>query len=142
MRTQGDLIELTTTPNEAQAGILRAVLEDAGIPSHLSVGGGVMANAEFGMTFVPTSIWVRKDDLDQARAVLEDNRSDSIDLDWDEVDVGELEDGTARIISPRAVQRRAFRRRFFYVVLAVMVAYILIMMFTMIGGTAWTLWTL
>ena len=37
-------------------------------------------------------VQVRRADLERARAALEKNTSDSVDLDWDEVDVGERED--------------------------------------------------
>lgn len=89
MTPTGNMVELTTRANEAQAGIVRAVLADAGIESYLAVGGGVMANAEFGLSYVPTSIYVSRADLERAHEVLERNREDSVDIDWSEVDTGD-----------------------------------------------------
>ncbi len=84
---------VVSTPTEFEAQTKAALLRDEGIdvtvqpaaPSwtgHLSVspgGGGA-------------SVWVRAADLDRARALLETRIADSVDIDWDEVDVGERED--------------------------------------------------
>ncbi len=37
-------------------------------------------------------VLVKRQDADQARQILEQRIDDSVDLDWDEVDVGERED--------------------------------------------------
>ncbi len=84
---------VVSTPTEFEAQTKAALLRDEGIdvtvqpaaPSwtgHLSVspgGGG-------------SSVWVRAADLDRARTLLETRIADSVDIDWDEVDVGERED--------------------------------------------------
>ncbi len=38
-------------------------------------------------------VWVRAQDRDAAAAAINRNRADSVDLDWAEVDVGQMEDG-------------------------------------------------
>ncbi len=84
---------VVSTPTEFEAQTKAALLRDEGIdatvqpgaPSwtgHLSVspgGGG-------------SSVWVRAADLDRARTLLQTRIADSVDIDWDEVDVGERED--------------------------------------------------
>ena len=70
--------------------------EDAGIEARAfgTVQGGLgfpLGNNSQGWG---TPVQVRSSDLDQARLVLEQARQDSIDIDWDTVDLGTFE-GTA-----------------------------------------------
>lgn len=95
-----DLVPLTTAPNEPHAGLIRAVLEQEGIESWQHAGDGA-ALGIFGAALInPTSVMVRREDIDRAQAVLDRRREDSIDIDWAEVDVGEPEDElAARIVA-------------------------------------------
>ncbi len=88
-----DLAVVATTPTEFAAETKAAVLKSNGIeatvirnaPSwtgHMSISPGAAG----------ASVLVHGDDLARARAVLEQTIEDSVDLDWDEVDVGERED--------------------------------------------------
>ena len=102
----GKMKVLTTRPNEMMAGIVSSILEDAGIESHTAVAGGVMANAEFGMSFVPTAIYVPEVDFEKAMAALENTREESIDLDWSEVDTGDDSPLTGQELDPSRYSRR------------------------------------
>lgn len=86
-----ELVAVTTAPSELAAGAVIAVLDDAGIDAVMRtgdfIGGAIGIFASF--TFAPTTVMVRASDLDQALRVLEENRSDSIDIDWSEVDTGD-----------------------------------------------------
>jgi hypothetical protein len=80
---------LRTAPNEFQAGIIVAQLEEAGIEATTSVGDSASLGVFGASGIAPTHVWVRPDLLDAAEAALEARREASIDLDWSEVDVGE-----------------------------------------------------
>lgn len=87
---QDELVTLTTRPTEFEAHALVAVLEDAGIDA---VAFGAMRAAlplSERLTSVP--VQVRRRDLERAQEALKQNIEDSVDLDWDEVDVGERVD--------------------------------------------------
>ena len=84
---------VVSTPTEFEAQTKAALLRDEGIDAMVQpvapswTGGVSISPASRG-----ASVWVRAADLDRARAVLETRIADSVDLDWDEVDVGERED--------------------------------------------------
>ncbi|MEM8836422.1 MAG: DUF2007 domain-containing protein [Planctomycetota bacterium] len=93
------LVELRTYGNEPEADIARAVLRDAGIESWTrpvdSASMGIFATT----SFLPTRVMVLEQEHTEAVRVLEQNRQDSVELDWSEVDVGEAEDDLARRIA-------------------------------------------
>jgi hypothetical protein len=84
-----DLVTLTTTETEFQAGILVAVLKEAGITAYSFAASSVIP---LGQRVAPVVVQVRHRDLEHARAALTQNASDSVDLDWDDVDVGQRVD--------------------------------------------------
>ncbi len=92
------LVTLTTATSEFTAHLLLAILEDAGIDAFTfgSTGTtlgvtGQSTNPRWG---VP--VQVRRRDLDRARSTLQANRRDSVDIDWDMVDVGAEVQGTGQ----------------------------------------------
>lgn len=85
-----DLVTLTTRPTEFEAHTLVAVLEEAGIDAYAF--GAMHALLPLSERIVAVPIQVRRRDLERAQAALAQNVADSVDLDWDEVDVGERED--------------------------------------------------
>lgn len=101
------LVELTTVANEAEAGMIIGVLADAGIEAWSYSAPGVGLGAFGSLSLAPTVVAVRGGDVDEARAVLDRNREDSVDLDWSEVDVGEPEDADAAMIAGRDQPERA-----------------------------------
>lgn len=87
---------LLVATSEFAANAIVIVLEDAGIEARAfgTVQGGLgfpLGNNSQGWG---TPVQVRSSDLDQARLVLEQARQDSIDIDWDTIDLGTFE-GTA-----------------------------------------------
>lgn len=85
-----DLVTLVTKSNEVEAATVVAVLKERGIEA-------VMFDALHGMwplsaRFPGVPVQVRRRDLERAAAALQKNIEDSVDLDWDEVEVGERED--------------------------------------------------
>ena len=85
-----DLVTLTTKPTEFEANILVAVLREAGIEAFAF--GTSAAMLELSPRITPAYVQVRQADLERAREALKQNVADSVDLDWDEVDVGVRED--------------------------------------------------
>lgn len=85
-----DLVTLRAAETEFQASILVAVLEEAGIKA-IAVGGG-NALHPLAKQITPVLVQVRQRDLSRARLALEQNTTDSVDLDWDQVDFGERAD--------------------------------------------------
>lgn len=84
------LVTITTATSEFAAQILVAILDDAGIDAFAfgSTGTtlgvtGQSTNPRWG---VP--LQVRRRDVDSAKAALHANKRDSVDIDWDMVDVG------------------------------------------------------
>jgi hypothetical protein len=69
-----------------------AVLADAGIEAFVFDS----AYAGFGISLVPgkggVPLQVRRAELERARCAIRENASDSIDIDWTEVDVGDRAD--------------------------------------------------
>ena len=94
-----DLVELTTRPNELDAAIIRQVLTDAGIESWQRMADGARLGMFGASNFNPTTVLVERGKLEAAAAALDRNKSDSVDLDWTEVDVGEPEDEIAKRIA-------------------------------------------
>jgi hypothetical protein len=86
------LVEAAVAETEFAAQTKAAVLRDAGIDAIVfaaerSWTGGVgISPARRG---VP--VWVRTSDLERAQAALKQVIADSVDIDWDEVDLGEPE---------------------------------------------------
>lgn len=85
-----DLVTLTTADNEFAAGTLVAVLREAGIEAVAFDRVQMAGLTDIKGARVP--VQVRAADLERAQAALKQNVADSVDLDWDEVDVGEPED--------------------------------------------------
>ncbi len=81
---------LRTVNSEFEAHTLVAVLREEGIEAH--VFAAMHASLPLGQRRFGVPVQVRRADLERARAALEKNATDSVDLDWDEVDVGERED--------------------------------------------------
>ncbi len=93
MTKQDDLEPVATTETEFEAQTKAVVLRSEGIEC------AVVHNAPSWtgqMSLSPTGrgafVLVKRQDADQARKILEQRIDDSVDLDWDEVDVGERED--------------------------------------------------
>jgi hypothetical protein len=85
-----DLVTLTTKPTEFEANLAVVVLAEAGIKAFAFAESASIL--ELGRTITPVPIQVRRADLERAREALKQSVADSVDLDWDSVDVGERED--------------------------------------------------
>ena len=88
--TEDKLTTLLEARSEFEANMAVAVLAEAGIEAFAfgEAYGALPLNARF----MRVPVQVRASELAQAKAALSQNISDSVDLDWDEVDVGQRED--------------------------------------------------
>ena len=88
MRSDPDsLVDLTSARSEFEASIMIGVLKDRGIPAFTFSNAGMTLQWEVAGS-LPFRVCVRRDDLEQAREALRDARSESVDIDWNEVAVG------------------------------------------------------
>jgi hypothetical protein len=85
-----ELVVVASAKTEFEAHAITAILEDAGIEA--SAFGLVRQALPLDTKFTHVPVQVRAEDAERARQVLKQNVSDSVDLDWDEIDVGERED--------------------------------------------------
>jgi len=121
------LITLTTARTEFEGSLRRAVLADAGIEARVFASSANALQWEGGYTD-PIKIQVRRADFARAAEVLRKNKQDSVDLDWAEVDVGEMEPGAPPVAFDRAPfwERRARRARFAKVGFILMLATLMV----------------
>ena len=93
MTNHDDLEPIATTETEFEAQTKAVVLRAEGIECAV-VGNAPSWTGQ--MSLSPTGrgafVLVKRQDADQARKILQQRIDDSVDLDWDEVDVGERED--------------------------------------------------
>jgi hypothetical protein len=83
------VVPVYSAPNELEAGVFVAALEEAGIKSTMSgtYTAGFRAEAPGQV-----QILVAQEDLARAQEVIRKGEEDEEDVDWSQVDVGEPED--------------------------------------------------
>jgi len=78
---------------EFEAQTKAAVLDSEGIECKVITASPAWTGSlSLSSSFNGAAVVVKPEDLDRAKAILENCVADSVDLDWDEVDVGERED--------------------------------------------------
>jgi hypothetical protein len=82
------LVALTSTPDEPRAALVIAALADRGVEAVPEGGLACQFRTE---NFGEVKVMVRHEDLDRARESLAEYKAAMSDIDWDEVDVGEME---------------------------------------------------
>lgn len=98
------IVRLISTPNEREAAVIVATLDEQGIPARMSGQFSAEFRAEApGLVH----ILVAEDDLARAQEVLAEARQEQRDIDWSQVDVGEPEQPADIPDTPRYWPRRA-----------------------------------
>ncbi len=82
------LVDLTTARTEFEAETIAETLRGEGVPTEVFGISARTAQWELGIN-TDMKIVVRRKDVERAREILRANKADSVDLDWDEVDVGQ-----------------------------------------------------
>jgi hypothetical protein len=85
---QDHIVPVTSVPNEVEAGIVIAALEDAGIKATMS---GVYTAGFRAEAPGQVQILVHQADVERALQVLESADEEQQDIDWSQVDVGQPE---------------------------------------------------
>ncbi|MFM9956803.1 MAG: hypothetical protein ACKVZJ_01895 [Phycisphaerales bacterium] len=104
---ENQLVELTTRPNELDAGLLCEVLRSGGVECVTRQANSAALGIFGASSFNPIAVMVRAGDFITAQRLLENRRSESVDIDWNEVDVGEPADDIARDIAQREADGKA-----------------------------------
>lgn len=85
-----ELVTLLTRPTEFEAHSIVIVLRDAGIDAFAM--GSLHGSLPLSQRQFSVPVQVRRTDVERATEVLKQNVADSVDLDWDQVDVGDRVD--------------------------------------------------
>lgn len=98
---QSDLARVAQTATEFEAHTKAAVLHEAGIDAKVICDTPTWTGQiGLGHNEYIASVWVRREDLEAATAALEQTVADSVDIDWDDIDVGQPEDESNGEYSP------------------------------------------
>ncbi|MBC8202803.1 MAG: DUF2007 domain-containing protein [Planctomycetes bacterium] len=82
-----DLVTLMTVPSEFEANLLAIVLKDNGIEAFVFASSASGIGVSFSGGTIGIPLQVRADDVAKATQVLAANKRDSIDIDWDELEL-------------------------------------------------------
>jgi len=123
-----DLVTLVAKPSEFEAHALVAVLREAGIEAFAF--GAMRAALPFSERLTPVPVQVRQVDLERAQAALKQNVADSMDLDWDDVDVGERLDD---LPLKRSEGMRGFLSAGFFLAIFAIVCLVLLAIYLILG---------
>jgi hypothetical protein len=125
------LTTITTATSEFSAQLLVAILNDAGIEAFAFAGTGTTLGGYWQSTNprwgVP--IQVRRKDVEAAKTTLLANKRDSVDINWDMVDVGTPEEDGSPHNTPPLAARFAW-----LVAAAVMVLGLFLAIIVLAGG--------
>ena len=90
------LVQAVVAPSEFAAQTKAAVLQDEGIEAFVfSAERSWTGGLGISPSGAGVPVWVRRSMLERAQSALQQRIADSVDLDWDEVDVGEPETADA-----------------------------------------------
>ena len=88
-----DLKPVCSSSTEFGAQTKAAVLKSEGIDAFVfGIAGGIYGGMNPALAPHGIEVWVRLEDFDRAKMLVQQRIADSVDLDWDEIDVGERED--------------------------------------------------
>src|ERR1043165_6365478 len=99
------LVLLTATRVRFRSETIAQSLNAHGVPAHAFGTAAAVGQWELGIRN-EFQVMVRRRDLDLAKSVLGAIKADSVDIDWDEVDVGQPTDDPAPAL-PRARTARS-----------------------------------
>lgn len=124
-----DMFKLLQLDSEIEAHMKAAILLDAGIETHVINDGASWAGMlRLSATEGGAGIWIHSRDVEAAQDALAQNIADSVDLDWDEVDVGspEEEDETPRTHDMPWLARISFTVALFIMLLGLVLSIVML----------------
>lgn len=127
------LVPLTSARAEFEAQVIVQALESRGIPATSFSTAGQALQWEIAMTD-PIRVMVRRRDLAAARAALREIRGESVDIDWDEVEVGAPEEREP----PTPANEGAFAKGVIFIVVLVLAVMVLVRMLDLLWGLVHT----
>jgi len=92
MASPNDLEPAIDAVNPAEAHMIAAVLRENGIEAFVFDTAAQALLGDAQNLISPFMVHVQRKDIERAQSIIRSNRDDSIDLDWDEIDVGEMDD--------------------------------------------------
>ncbi len=91
--TADDPAVVVRVPTEFEAHTIATILRSGGVESTVTTDSpSWTGQVPISPGTRGSAVIVRSADLQRAQAILRESEQDSVDLDWDEVDVGERED--------------------------------------------------
>ena len=109
MSTDPDtLVDIQNASSEVGASVLVEALKAEGVPAFSVANAGAWLQWEV-LASQPFRISVRRQDVEKARKILQSIKADSVDIDWNEVDVGAMADAPAPQKLPRFVKSDMMR---------------------------------
>lgn len=101
MASPKDLVPVTDASGPAEAHIVASMLRESGIEAFVFDTANQTLQWDAPRIINPYLIHVKHEDLERARQLIKSNREESVDLDWDEVDVGSAVDETINEVNRR-----------------------------------------
>lgn len=104
------LVDITNCANAIEAELLAQFLTENGVYAHAATLAGSTNPWELGSS-IPFRIAVRREDVDRGNELIREFRSrkqEPVQVDWDEVDLGEPEVGV--VLPPAAESKRRHHR--------------------------------
>ena len=95
MASPQDLVPVTDASGPAEAHIIASMLRESGVEAFVFDTANQTLQWDAPRIINPYLVHVKREDLERACQLIKSNREESVDLDWDEVDVGEPVDETA-----------------------------------------------
>lgn len=101
MASPQDLVPVTDAAGPAEAHIIASMLRESGVEAFVFDTANQTLQWDATRIINPYLVHVKREDLDRARQLIKSNREESVDLDWDEVDVGSAGDETIAEVNSR-----------------------------------------
>lgn len=101
MASPQDLVPVTDAAGPAEAHIIASMLRESGVEAFVFDTANQTLQWDAPRIINPYLVHVQREDLDRARQLIKSNREESVDLDWDEVDVGSTGDETIAEVNSR-----------------------------------------
>ena len=101
MATPQDLVPVTDAAGPAEAHIIASMLRESGVEAFVFDTANQTLQWDAPRIINPYLVHVQREDLDRARQLIKSNREESVDMDWDEVDVGSAGDETIAEVNSR-----------------------------------------